>query len=905
MLAHRRADTGVPAYAANAATAATARARHTSGHTNGHTNGRSPALTGGSTEHNPDVGIERAPQEAKASAHSGGEAEPPEASAASACCVLALLPVLFSLPYLTARYAVSAHAHVHHVHGLLGRSPAVAVAATSLEFTWLLATALWCLGTGRRHTWHTRLALACLCAGTIAVRTGVYVFQEATSFNPTFRIPASMVDSFLNDERAETWASTMAAPSPRVFLGLHVCAHGAALAMLERRPDAVLVANQRPLAFVASAALAAAAALNQATSTAFAWLPIVSSVATLARVPFVSVGAGDVDAGFQGMLDDVDAANSARVTRRPNVVLFVHESLSQRAMLSAKGRANMPNYFANMGGSDDFYAFEHARAVAGCTEVATPGILTGLLAFDTEGGEYVKGTQLGKQFKALNYTTGIFSSYKTNWKRSSRMQSLHPLMNNGFDTIVDPVRMGQPLANDLGMDDRTTMRYLGDWLAEAATSSERPFFAVVIMNNGHFPFLPAEGFDGEGGQQGRYFSSFKSTDALLSRFFAQLAQLGVQSKTIVAGAADHGETPNRIFARTKDMRPPAMSVPLWMHVPRHFLTAAERDRLRGNTAKLVSVLDIVPTIRHVVFGGSGGYQYRLPAGAGAHCIIGRDLLAEHVGDSRVAFAVMGWPLQTGGERIIGVMASTSNGLSVKPERPPKDRDFFLFQRFAAPIDPLDPLDDAGRSSMGAAAVTAAERAQYAQVLDALRRDKHPIMKQMPSNVELGLNARKLKEWASLLPLLQHNAQRPPGRGALSPAEGATARPANTSVIVCTCVGFPPFSPIDWFQGPDWGFHRGANVEPRAGVDARSRAACAEQCLFEERCGAFQWKPLDPGGVGGCELKRSPVPVSELANKKRAMHKGCAAFNKAQLSPEVAQFFRTADCRCSSPPPEPT
>ena len=100
----------------------------------------------------------------------------------------------------------------------------------------------------------------------------------------------------------------------------------------------------------------------------------------------------------------------------------------------------------------------------------------------------------------------------------------------------------------------------------------------------------------------------------------------------------------------------------------------------------------------------------------------------------------------------------------------------------------------------------------------------------------------------------------------------------------TCVGFPPFSPLDWFQGPGWGFHHGASVGPRAGVDARSGAAQTEQFLFEERCGAFQWKPLGPGGIGGCELKRSPAPTSELTNKKKSDAQGVRRVQQSSAQP---------------------
>jgi hypothetical protein len=131
--------------------------------------------------------------------------------------------------------------------------------------------------------------------------------------------------------------------------------------------------------------------------------------------------------------------SSSSSSRPPNVILIVHESLGGAALESTKGKEATPFYQSlqqrdNHNHNEDMYFFRHPRTVAGITQIATPAILTGLLAYDKEGVKIMTDSTIATEFKSRGYDTASFVSYGTDFY-GSRYEILSDLLRPDFDHL--------------------------------------------------------------------------------------------------------------------------------------------------------------------------------------------------------------------------------------------------------------------------------------------------------------------------------------------------------------------------------------------------------------------------------------------------------------------------------------
>ena len=126
---------------------------------------------------------------------------------------------------------------------------------------------------------------------------------------------------------------------------------------------------------------------------------------------------------------------SSRSNIRPNVILVVHESLSGWALETTRGKDATP-FYQSLQERPHTYVFGRARTVAGTTTIATPAILTGLLAYDHEGVSVLEGsTTLAADFRMAGYDTGSFVSYGTDWSGTG-WAILSNLLRKDFNHII-------------------------------------------------------------------------------------------------------------------------------------------------------------------------------------------------------------------------------------------------------------------------------------------------------------------------------------------------------------------------------------------------------------------------------------------------------------------------------------
>jgi len=443
----------------------------------------------------------------------------------------------------------------------------------------------------------------------------------------------------------------------------------------------------------------------------------------------------------------------------PNVILVVHESLSGAAIESVRGRHAAP-FYHSLKTNPNMYHFQSARTVSGVTTIATPGLLTGLAPYTDEGVKLIKSASLASSFKAMGYDTASFVSYGADWTGNT-WDILTDLLIPGFDIVVDPKATGDPLVNEYGMDDRKlTGTYFRRWLeakggkAYASFNSTnataraphsnmankksrviipklpvKPFFAVVVMNNNHFPHLQHETYIGnpecaenfakltyiEGSSnisanqeeaqsqpgsddyfgnwnmiagcgfdvESRYFSSIRSTDESLENMFKALEEAGELNNTIIMGAGDHGDVPG-LMRRMEDVNAPILNIPLWMHLPAHLLPSrAFMDKNGKNSSIFQSERRGMPwTYLNANINRTVSILDIIPTLREAldlelytpeqvkECITGRSLLSDLVPEDRILPSWQGRPMQV---HQIGIFSTKDEALLYYQKDPSKSR----------------------------------------------------------------------------------------------------------------------------------------------------------------------------------------------------------------------------------------
>jgi len=444
---------------------------------------------------------------------------------------------------------------------------------------------------------------------------------------------------------------------------------------------------------------------------------------------------------------------------RPNVILVVHESLSGAALHSNRGRQAAPFYHGKMRTNPDVYQFQKARTVSGMTPIATPGLLTGLVPYTNRGVDLVRAASLAADFKSVGYDTAAFVSYGTDWA-GSFWSILSDLLVPGFDDVFEPKSTGDPLVNEYGMDDRLLVGHLERWVQErvrsrgggmsddnATTStpsptlaryenetrpkkgergsaeidSNKPFFAVLVLNNNHYPYLCHGEYSGYPASTGRralleiprgnflkerrkdpwhfenkeiaqYYSSIRTMDETLQDLFDTLDGMGILNNTILMGAGDHGDTPGKM-KRLADVDALILDIPLWMHIPKDLLPrrayhhqenlANTSSSMKGdiqdgdgrgrrgtflydNVDRGVSVLDIIPTLRDVL--GTGPLFTQEEEG---ECVVGMSLLSQHIPVDRLMMSWQGGPLHE--DHAIGIFSTATDALVFYENDPTKSK----------------------------------------------------------------------------------------------------------------------------------------------------------------------------------------------------------------------------------------
>jgi len=128
--------------------------------------------------------------------------------------------------------------------------------------------------------------------------------------------------------------------------------------------------------------------------------------------------------------------------------------------------------------------------------------------------------------------------------------------------------------------------------------------------------------------------------------------------------------------RLKRFNSNVMHTASYMYVPKRLLDQAERERLRHNAKQTVSLLDLYPTLQHILYGGDAESTQTLRAQLGAadvtggdqeHCVTGVDLLGTTIADDRltVQWNKISQPQSGTKGFFLGAVSGKDTGLYVK------------------------------------------------------------------------------------------------------------------------------------------------------------------------------------------------------------------------------------------------
>lgn len=378
------------------------------------------------------------------------------------------------------------------------------------------------------------------------------------------------------------------------------------------------------------------------------WAPMSNIVRASLRIPLMPKWPYHPDiaaARLKNARSEAAAAAATATTAAaalPNVILFVHESVSGSVVWSPKGAEAMPFFSGLEHYNNDTYLFENGRAAAGITHIAMPAILTGLLPLSYRGAEIMSSAVLSEQMRARGYACGMFSSITLHWS-GSKDASLVNHWGRGFHVSESP-NLSQPRT----VNDDVTYSNMFEWI----NSTSKPFFALVYTYDQHFPFRVDDEYLRHRTQPDNVadnINSLRSMDRNIERLYTQLSVLDLLDRTVMMGAADHGETPLKPGARNHNLHAAIMHVPIWMHVPSQFLTMHQRLVLRQNTKQLVHTLDLVPTLRAIL-----NQSPEFSEEEQKFCATGKNLIAEKVDDDRLTISYQGAPILPWNNKVYAV-----------------------------------------------------------------------------------------------------------------------------------------------------------------------------------------------------------------------------------------------------------
>ena len=306
------------------------------------------------------------------------------------------------------------------------------------------------------------------------------------------------------------------------------------------------------------------------------------------------------DEGIARELHAADRSNACRLGPSaellPKTILLVINESAGHWLPSSDGQTSLADRILALSGAPgEWFVPSNAVTNSCCTEISFPSILTGAGAH--EGIDTLHRLPFVFDLaRSRGYRTALLMSSSLGWLNLDRFVSAARL-----DELYCAETSGEPLVNDLGIDDAFTVRRFERLIGE----SEGPVFAVVFLNALHVPFQAESLYPLAAGLKNRRSRALSITEQAHRHLFDVLRRAGRYEDALIVSVGDHGELPG-------DRDDPRATIPrqenfsdwvlrtLFLIKPPRDLPPALVTALRGNVDRLVANVDLAPTLAHLL-----------------------------------------------------------------------------------------------------------------------------------------------------------------------------------------------------------------------------------------------------------------------------------------------------------------
>ncbi len=283
----------------------------------------------------------------------------------------------------------------------------------------------------------------------------------------------------------------------------------------------------------------------------------------------------------------------------PDVVIFLHESLSAKAVYPWNPERSPSSRVAAYleENRDEAVWFPKAMANSSATHVSVPSLLTGLASYAPRD-EFRNAPLAWHYAKAAGYRTVLLSVQLYEWANLDSFL----VSRDAPDVVMTAAEFSKRRVSDGAVDDAWMIEALRDVVRD--TPDGTPLFAVVQFGATHQP-----GYAGPNVKMddatvaswtANYARAVRYVDQVNGDLLDMLAREQRLANTVVIGTSDHGEltVPGDRPWRIENFDEPVARIPFWICLPPAINKKyPERiQALRKSAEERVSNVDVVPTL---------------------------------------------------------------------------------------------------------------------------------------------------------------------------------------------------------------------------------------------------------------------------------------------------------------------
>lgn len=275
------------------------------------------------------------------------------------------------------------------------------------------------------------------------------------------------------------------------------------------------------------------------------------------------------------------------------ILLILSESAGRQVPSSGSTVVTLGAQICALGGrAADWITPTNALTASTCTDISIPCLMTGCAPFRDLAALHAAPT-LFDLAKARGMQTLFYSSSQLGWANFDQFFD-----SDAIDTVFTPESGGFDIINDLSCDDYL----IAERVSQTLRTATGPLFAVVFLNGLHIPFQSASACAVPDSVTNRLQRASYISESCHRLILDALVESGRYDNALILCAGDHGED-NQItgadgenhLARLTHLTD-AVIHPMFLLKPPANLPEAQLQTLNANADRLVSLLDIAPTI---------------------------------------------------------------------------------------------------------------------------------------------------------------------------------------------------------------------------------------------------------------------------------------------------------------------